>query len=136
MTLCTFYILFYTSACGEATCEELSIFMRLSLLPPALLCCCQYVKGTKQILIEVCVVEFSCLHSNVLICKLQFCSVNVFTGFLYFLPNYSGNHRCQNYFVKTTFFYSVIIHFTDAFLKRLPNEECNKQFINIYFVTL
>ncbi len=136
MTLCTFYILLYTSDCGEATCEELSIFMRLSLLPPALLCCCQYVKGTKLILIAVCVVEFSYLHSNVLICKLQFCSVNVFTVFLYFLPNYSGNHRCQNYFVKTTFFYSVIIHFADAFLKRLPNEEYNKQFINIYFVTL
>ncbi len=29
--------------------------------------------------------------------------------FLYFLQNYSGNHSCQNYFVKTTecFFYSV-----------------------------
>ncbi len=33
---------------------------------------CQYVKGTKQILIAVCVVEFSGLHSNVLVCKLQF----------------------------------------------------------------
>ncbi len=32
---------------------------------------CQYVKGTKQILIAVCVVEFSGLHSNVLVCKLQ-----------------------------------------------------------------
>ncbi len=52
---------------------------------------CQCVKGTKQILIAVCVVEFSGLHSNVLVCKLQFytvnytkkfCSVNVFTVFL------------------------------------------------------
>ncbi len=76
MTLCTFYILVYTSDCGEATCDELWFFMWLSLLPPALLWCCQYVKGAKQILIAVCVVEFSGLHSNVLVCILQFYSVN------------------------------------------------------------
>ncbi len=78
---------------------------------------CQYVKGTKQILIAVCVVEFTGLHSNFLVCKLQFytvnctvCSVNVFTVFLYFLQNYSGNHSCQNYFVKTTvFFFTVMV---------------------------
>ncbi len=78
---------------------------------------CQYVKGTKQILIAVCVVEFTGSHSNFLVCKLQFYtvnftiffSVNVFTVFLYFLQNYSANHSCQNYFVKTTeFFYSVV----------------------------
>ncbi len=55
---------------------------------------CQYVKGTKQILIAVCGVEFSGLHSNVLVCKLQFytvsfytvqfCSVNVLTVFCIF----------------------------------------------------
>ncbi len=55
----------------------------------------------------MCVVEFSGLHSNFLVCKLQlqFCSVNVFTVFLYFLQNYSVNHSCQNYFVKTTEFF-------------------------------
>ncbi len=39
---------------------------------------------------------------------LQFCSVKVFTVFPYYLQNYSGNHSCLNYFVKTTefFFYS------------------------------
>ncbi len=49
---------------------------------------CQYVKGTKQILIAMCVVEFTGLHSNFLVRKLQFytvnftvCSVNVFTVF-------------------------------------------------------
>ncbi len=70
---------------------------------------CQYVKGTKQILIAVCVVEFSGFHSNFLVVNysliLLFCSVNVFTVFLYFLQNYSGNHSCQNYFVKTTEFF-------------------------------
>ncbi len=41
----------------------------------------------KKILIAVCVVEFSGLHSDVLVCKLQFytvlqfCSVNEFTVF-------------------------------------------------------
>ncbi len=33
---------------------------------------------------------------------LQFSSVNVFTVFLYLIQNYSGNHCCQNDFVKTT----------------------------------
>ncbi len=32
---------------------------------------CQYVKGTTQILIAVCVVEFSALNSIFLVCKLQ-----------------------------------------------------------------
>ncbi len=41
---------------------------------------CQNVK--KQILIAVCVVEFSGLHSDFPVCKLQFCSVNVFTVLL------------------------------------------------------
>ncbi len=83
--------------------------MWLSLLLLYYYAGCQYVKGTKQILIAVCVVEFTGLHSNFLVCKLQFytvnftvCSVNVFTVFLYFLQNYSGNHSCQNYFVKPT----------------------------------
>ncbi len=72
---------------------------------------CQYVKGTKQILIAVCVVEFTGSHSNFCVCKLQFYtvnlkkkSVNVFRVFLYFLQNYSGNHSCQNYFLKATEF--------------------------------
>ncbi len=66
---------------------------------------CQYVKGTKQILIAVCVVEFTGLHSNVLVrstVNFTVCSVNMFTVFLYFLQNYSGNHSWQKYFVKTT----------------------------------
>ncbi len=46
---------------------------------------CQYVKGTKQILIAVCVVEFTGSHSIFPVCKLQFYTVNVFTVFLYFL---------------------------------------------------
>ncbi len=37
---------------------------------------CQYVKNTKQILIAVCVFEFSGLHLNFLVCKLQFYTVN------------------------------------------------------------
>ncbi len=37
---------------------------------------CQYVKCTTQILIAVCVVEFTVLQSNVLVCKLQFYTVN------------------------------------------------------------
>ncbi len=41
---------------------------------------CQYVKGTKLILIAVCVVEFTGLHSNFIVCKLQFYTVK-FTGF-------------------------------------------------------
>ncbi len=56
---------------------------------------CQYVKGTKQILMAVCIVEFTCLHSNFLVCKVQFFALNVFTVFLHFLQYYSGNHSCQ-----------------------------------------
>ncbi len=37
---------------------------------------CQYVKGTKQILITVRVVEFIGSHSNFLVCKLQLYTVN------------------------------------------------------------
>ncbi len=36
---------------------------------------CSYVKGTKQILIAACVVEFSGLHSNLPVCKLQYYTV-------------------------------------------------------------
>ncbi len=36
---------------------------------------CQYVKK-KKILIAVCVVEFSGLHSDFLVCKLKFYTVN------------------------------------------------------------
>ncbi len=63
---------------------------------------CQNVKDIKQILIAVCVIEFTGLHSNFLVCKLvlycknlQLLAFNVFTVFLYFL---------QNYFVKNTDF--------------------------------
>ncbi len=40
---------------------------------------CQYVKGTKQILIAQCVVECSCLHSDFLVCEFQMYTVH-FTG--------------------------------------------------------
>ncbi len=83
-------------------------------------CCggCQYVKGTKQILIAVCVVEFTGSHSNFLVCKLQLYTVNftvcfckcVYSFSVFFLQNYSGNHSCQNYFVKTTDFFLQCIH--------------------------
>ncbi len=57
------------------------------LLPPALLWWLSvYVKGTKPILVAVCVVEFTGLHSNFLVCKLQFYTVKF--------------HSCKNYFVK------------------------------------
>ncbi len=96
-----------------------------SLFPFALLWCCQYVKGTKQILIAQCV-EFSRLHSDFIVCEFQMYTVH-FTGlfckciyrFSVFLQHYSGNHSCQNYFVKTTdffFFYSVGVLFYIFFL--------------------
>ncbi len=81
-----------------------------------------YGKGTKQILVAVCVVEFAGL--NFPVCKLQFytvkftgCSVNVFTVFLYFLPNHSGNHSCQNYFVKTMDFIDLLFFFSASVSK-------------------
>ncbi len=76
MSLCTFYISVYTSARGEATCDELWFFIWLSLFPFALLWCCQYVKGTKQILIAQCVVEFSRLHLDFIVGKLQIYTVH------------------------------------------------------------
>ncbi len=45
---------------------------------------CQYYKGTKQILIAACVVEFTGLQSNVLVCKLLFYTVK-FTRFIFFI---------------------------------------------------
>ncbi len=79
---------------------------------------CPYVKGTKQILIAVCVVLNLVVYIQIslfvnycfILYNIRFCSVNVFTVFLYFLPNYSGNHCCQNYLVKTLYsicFYTV-----------------------------
>ncbi len=59
-------ILVYTSACGETTCDE-HLFYLLHYYGG-----CRYVISTKVILIAVCVFEFSGLHSNVLVCKLQF----------------------------------------------------------------
>ncbi len=111
MTLCTFYILVYASAC-----DELWFFMWLLFYLLHYYGGCQYVKGTKQILIAVCCWIYW-FTFKFLVCKLQFytvnftvCSVNVFTVFLYFLQNYSGNHSCQNYFVKTTvFFFTVMV---------------------------
>ncbi len=90
---------YYISACGKATCDELRFFTRSSLFPPELLWWLSvYVKGPKQILVAVCIVEFA--GFNYPVCKLLFytvkftaCSVNVFTDFLYY-------HSCQNYFVK------------------------------------
>ncbi len=72
MTLCTFYILIYTSACGEASFDSSCGFLFYHLHYYA---GCQYVK--KQILIAVCVVEFTGLHSNFLVCELQFYTVHV-----------------------------------------------------------
>ncbi len=40
---------------------------------------CQYVKGTKLIFIEVCVVEFGGLNSNFLVFKLHFYTFYCFT---------------------------------------------------------
>ncbi len=75
---------------------------------------CQYVKGTKLILIAGSVVEFSGLHSNFLVCKLQFdivhftilfcnCvySVSVFFTKLFWQP------QLLKYFFKTTAFFMV-----------------------------
>ncbi len=81
-----------------------------SLLPPALLWWLSvYVKGTKQILAAVCVVEFTGLHSNFLVCKLQFYTVKF--------------HSCKNYLVKLHiylyFFYSV--YFTISQHQRTVN---------------
>ncbi len=44
---------------------------------------CQYVKGTKQIFIEVCVVEFGGLNSNFLVFKLHFYTFYCFTVLFY-----------------------------------------------------
>ncbi len=112
MTLCTFYILVYTSACGEAACDELWFFMWLSLLTPALLwwlSVCQRYKtdhNSRVLLNLVVYIQMSLFENYSLILYiLLFSSVNMFTVFLYFLQNYSGNHSCQKYFVKTTAFY-------------------------------
>ncbi len=60
----------------------------------------------------MCVVEFSGLHSDFLVCKLKFYTVNftvLFCKGLYsfsvVFQNYSGNHSCNNYFIKTTDFF-------------------------------
>ncbi len=76
MSLCTLYnilllmakllVMSFGSSCG-------------SLFPFALLWCCQFVKGTKQILIAQCVVECSCLHSDFLVCEFKMYTVH-FTG--------------------------------------------------------
>ncbi len=52
-----FYILIYTSACGEASFDSSCLFYLLHYYDG-----CQYVKGTKQILIAVCVLL------NILVC--------------------------------------------------------------------
>ncbi len=66
MTLCTFCILVYTSAWGNLL-NELWFFM-----------CHVHVKGTQQILVAVCVVEFTGLQSNFLVC------FKVYPSFLFF----------------------------------------------------
>ncbi len=96
--------------------------MWLSLLLLYYYAGCQYVKGTKQILIAVCVVEFTGLHSNFLVCKLQFYTVNftvlfckcVYSFSVFFtklfwqpqLPKFCKNKKkkCKKYIY---FFYSV-----------------------------
>ncbi len=77
---------------------------------------CLYVKGTKQILLAVCVVEFSGLHIQfVLFVNNSFRrSVNVFTDFLFFfsfflfwqpqLPKWF----CKNYRIIFVQFYSLL----------------------------
>ncbi len=108
MTLCTFYILVYTSACGEATRDELLILIWLSFLLHDYYGGCQYVKGTKLILYSSVLLNLVVNIQISLVCKVQFCilyifficSVNVFYSLSVFFVIYSGNHSCQNYFVK------------------------------------
>ncbi len=52
-------------------------------------CDCQYV--TKQILIAVCVVEFSGLQSDFLVCKLQFYTVHFTVLFSKCVYSFSAN---------------------------------------------
>ncbi len=66
---------------------------------------CQYFKGTTQMLIAVCVVEFTGLHSNFLVWELQAYTVNVTVGsvnmfkvLLYFLLHY----KKQTIFLQCT----------------------------------
>ncbi len=76
---------------------------------------CQYVKGTKLIVIAVSVVEFSGLHSNFLVCKVQlyivhftilFCncvySVSVFFTKLFWQPQ-----LLKVFFLNYSIFYGV-----------------------------
>ncbi len=60
------------------------------------------LKGKKLILIAVCVVEFSGLHSNVLVCKLQFYTVNFTILF------------CKSVNSFSVFFYKIILATTAA----------------------
>ncbi len=97
------YILVYTSACGETTCDE-HLFYLLHYYGG-----CGYVIGTKLILIAVCVFEFSGLHSNVLVCKLQFFVLFYKTILQPQLPKLF----CKNYrFV----FYSVGLGLDETFI--------------------
>ncbi len=43
---------------------------------------CQYVKGTKQILVAVCIVEFTGLHSSFLVC--EYCKIIVYSFSVFF----------------------------------------------------
>ncbi len=49
----------------------------------------------------MCVVEFSGLHSDFLVCKLQVYTINFTVLFCKCVYSFSVNHSCQNYFVKT-----------------------------------
>ncbi len=108
MTLCTFYILVYTVLLFVAKLLVMSfdsscgfLFYHLHYYGG-----CQYVTICKFAKLYIQISLF--VNYSIILYILQFCSVNVFTVFLYFLQNYSGNHSCQNYFVKTTdFVYSV-----------------------------
>ncbi len=76
---------------------------------------CQYVKGTKQILIAVCVVECSGLHSNFPVCKLHFHTVNFtvllckcFYSFSVFFTKLFWQPQLSELFCKN-FFYSALL---------------------------
>lgn len=104
---------------------------------------CQYVKGTKQILIAVCVVEFTGLHSNFLVCKLQFYTVKckvfghkcVYSFYVFFtklfwqqqLPNFF----CKNY--RIFFFFFTVYKITLFCFKLRPQPKCFQAYLQESF---
>ncbi len=62
-------ILIYTSACGEATCDERWLSFTSCIIIIIIMVVVSVLK------VVVCVFEFGGLHSKVLVCKLQFYTV-------------------------------------------------------------